>query len=78
MIKVCSHKAALVIEVDGDIHDLQQEEDAPPPPSGRWGRFRNEEVMKDLSAVVGKICRRIYAMNHLDKLICILITAKSQ
>jgi very-short-patch-repair endonuclease len=22
------HKAALVIEVDGDIHDLQQEEDA--------------------------------------------------
>jgi len=27
------HKAALVVEVDGDIHDLQQEEDAPPPPS---------------------------------------------
>jgi hypothetical protein len=27
------HKAALVIEVDGDIHDLQQEEDAPPPTS---------------------------------------------
>jgi very-short-patch-repair endonuclease len=24
------HKAALVIEVDGDIHDLQQEEDASP------------------------------------------------
>jgi very-short-patch-repair endonuclease len=54
------HKAALVIEVDGDIHDLQQEEDA------RWEkvlsetglkvvRFGNEEVMKDLSAVVGKI-----------------------
>ena len=27
------HKAGLVVEVDGDIHDLQQEEDAPPPPS---------------------------------------------
>ncbi len=24
------HKAALVVEVDGDIHDLQQEEDAAP------------------------------------------------
>src|SRR3990172_5602521 len=54
------HKAGLVIEVDGDIHDLQQEEDA------RRGkvlnemglrivRFRNEEVMKELSAVVEKI-----------------------
>ena len=35
------HKAALVIEVDGDIHDLQQEEDA-----------RRERA---LSAVVGRI-----------------------
>ncbi|MBI5951213.1 MAG: DUF559 domain-containing protein [Chloroflexi bacterium] len=26
------HKARLVIGVDGDIHDLQQEEDAPPLP----------------------------------------------
>jgi hypothetical protein len=24
------HKAALVLEVDGDIHDLQREEDATP------------------------------------------------
>jgi len=38
------HKAALVIEVDGDIHDLQQEEDA-----------RREKVVKDLSAVVAKL-----------------------
>src|SRR5512141_1278553 len=48
------HKAALVIEVDGDIHDLQQEED-----SGREKalsemglkivRFRNDEVLKNLS-----------------------------
>lgn len=31
------HKAALVIEVDGDVHDLQQEEDA-----------RREEVLSAL------------------------------
>ena len=54
------HKAPLVVEVDGDIHDLQQEDDA------RRGkvlremglvliRFRNDEVMKNLSAVVGRI-----------------------
>jgi len=54
------HKAALVIEVDGDIHDLQQEEDARREKvlremGLRVVRFRNEEVMKDLSAVVGKI-----------------------
>ena len=29
-------------------------------------RFENEEIMKNLSAVMGKIRRRIYAMNHLD------------
>jgi very-short-patch-repair endonuclease len=54
------HKAGLVIEVDGDIHDLQQEEDARREKVLReMGlkvvRFRNEEVMKKLSAVVGKI-----------------------
>ena len=54
------HNAALVIEVDGDIHDLQQEEDARREKvlsemGLRVVRFRNEEVMKDLSAVVGKI-----------------------
>ena len=54
------HKAALVIEVDGDIHDLQQEEDARREKvlremGLRIVRFRNEEVMKNLSAVVGKI-----------------------
>lgn len=57
------HKAALVIEVDGDIHDLQQEEDARREMvlreiGLRIVRFRNEEVMKNL--------------------ICILITEKSQ
>jgi leucyl-tRNA synthetase len=57
--------------VDGDIHDLQQEEDARREKvlsemGLRIVRFRNEEVMKNLSAVVGKIRRRIYVMNHLD------------
>ena len=65
------HKAALVIEVDGDIHDLQQEEDARREKvlremGLRIVRFRNEEVMKNLSAVVEKIRRRIYIMNHPD------------
>ena len=54
------HKAALVIEVDGDIHDLQQEEDARREKAlSEMGlqvvRFRNEEVMKNLSAVVGNV-----------------------
>lgn len=54
------HKAALVIEVDGDIHDLQQEEDARREKvlremGLRILRFGNEEVLKDLSMVMGKI-----------------------
>jgi len=54
------HKAALIIEVDGDIHDLQQEEDARREKilremGLRIVRFRNEEVVENLSAVVGKI-----------------------
>ena len=54
------HKAALVIEVDGDIHDLQQEEDARREKvlsemGLRVVRFGNEEVMKSVSAVVGKV-----------------------
>ncbi|MEK6750990.1 MAG: DUF559 domain-containing protein [Chloroflexota bacterium] len=53
------HKAALVVEVDGDIHDLQQEEDARREKvlsemGLRIVRFRNEEVERDLSTVVGK------------------------
>ena len=53
------HRAGLVVEVDGDVHDLQKEEDE------RWEkvlsalglrvvRFKNDEVMRDVSAVVGK------------------------
>ena len=47
-------------EVDGDVHDLQQEEDARPEKvlsalGLRVVRFRNEEVIRNLSAVVGRI-----------------------
>lgn len=54
------HKAALVVEVDGDIHDLQQEEDARREKALsdiglRIVRFRNEEVLESLSLVVKKI-----------------------
>ena len=51
------HKAALVVEIDGDIHDLQQEEDARREKVLRElgltiVRFRNEDVIKDLPAVL--------------------------
>ena len=54
------HKSALVVEVDGDVHDLQQGEDAMREKALsemglRVVRFRNDEVVRDLSAVVGKI-----------------------
>jgi leucyl-tRNA synthetase len=50
----------LVVEVDGDIHDLQKEEDARREKALsalglRVVRFRNDEVMRNLSTVVGKI-----------------------
>ncbi|MBE0683012.1 MAG: DUF559 domain-containing protein [Anaerolineales bacterium] len=50
----------MVLEVDGDIHDLQQEEDARREKvlremGLRVVRFGNEEVVKNLSAVVGKM-----------------------
>jgi len=54
------HRAGLVIEVDGDIHDLQKEEDERREKvlsalGLRIVRFGNDEIVKDLSAVVGKI-----------------------
>jgi very-short-patch-repair endonuclease len=50
----------LVVEVDGDIHDLQQEEDARREKvlyelGLMVVRFGNDEVVRNLSAVVGKI-----------------------
>jgi very-short-patch-repair endonuclease len=54
------HQAGLVIEVDGDIHDLQHEEDARREKvltdiGLRMIRFRNDEISKDLFAVVDSI-----------------------
>jgi len=65
------HKSALIVEVNGDIHDLQQNEDARREKALREiglriVRFRNDEVLRELSptlrygdatrsAVVGKI-----------------------
>lgn len=54
------HKAALVIELDGDIHDLQQKEDARREKALKdiglkIVRFRNDEILKNLSAVLEKI-----------------------
>lgn len=54
------HQAGLVVEVDGDIHDLQKEEDERREKvlsalGLRVVRFGNDEVGRDLSAVVGKI-----------------------
>ena len=54
------HKSALVVEVDGDIHDLQQEEDerrekALSELGLRVVRFKNDEVVRNLMVVVTKI-----------------------
>lgn len=55
------HQASLVVEIDGDIHDLQKEEDERRETVlsalglMRIVRFGNDEVVKSLSAVVGKI-----------------------
>lgn len=58
------HSAGLVIEVDGDIHDLQKEEDKRREMvltelGLKIVRFRNDEIVRNLSAVVGKITKLI-------------------
>ena len=52
--------AKLVVEVDGDVHDQQQEQDA--ERDARFAafgyhtlRFRNEEVLHDLPSVLARI-----------------------
>ncbi|MCB9986006.1 MAG: DUF559 domain-containing protein [Micavibrio sp.] len=62
------HKAGLVIEVDGDIHDLQKEEDERREKvlsalELMIVRFGNDEVGRNLSAVVGKI-RGLISINR--------------
>jgi len=54
------HQAGLVVEVDGDVHDLQKDEDERREKvlnelGLRVVRFGNDEVVRNLSAVVGKI-----------------------
>ncbi len=54
------HKAALVVEVDGDIHDLQQDEDERREKvlsalGLRIVRFGNDEAIGNLLSVVEKI-----------------------
>lgn len=54
------HKAKLVVEIDGDVHDLQKEEDERREEALfamglRVVRFRNDEIVRDVSAVVGRI-----------------------
>src|SRR5512145_698798 len=53
------HQANLVVEVDGDIHDLQQSEAARREKALReMGlkivRFKNDQVVNNLSTVLGK------------------------
>jgi very-short-patch-repair endonuclease len=61
------------VEADGDIHDLQQDEDARREKAWReMGlrivRFRNDEVVKNLSAVVGRIKEFILQHSHLPRI----------
>ena len=54
------HRVGLVVEVDGDVHDLQKEEDERREKvlsemGLRVVRFQNDEVVRELSVVVGKI-----------------------
>ena len=54
------HKAGSVVEVDGEVHDLQKEEDERRKKvlsalGVRVVRFWNDEAVSDLSAVVGRI-----------------------
>ena len=54
--------------MDGDIHDLQKDEDARREKALhemglRIVRFKNDEVVKNLSVVVGKIRELIYETN---------------
>jgi len=54
------HKLALVIELDGKIHDLQQDEDISwekvlSEMGLRIVRFKNDEIVQNLFVVVRKI-----------------------
>ena len=59
------HKAKLIVEIDGSIHsreDIKQKDDIKQKELESWGyftiRFTNEQVMKDLEAVVREITEK--------------------
>ena len=61
----------LVIDVDGDIHDLQKEEDERREKvlremGLRIVRFGNDEVMRSLSAVVRKIRETVGTLSSIS------------
>ena len=63
------HKAGLVIEVDGDVHDLQKEEDERREKmltemGLKIVRFGNDEVVRGLSAVVGMIKETVWFSHY--------------
>lgn len=56
------HEVGLVVEVDGDVHDQRREYDEQREEILRQReltilRFRNEEVLDDINAVVGRILK---------------------
>lgn len=60
IVEFYCHKAGLVVEVDGDVYDLQQEEDerrkkALMEMTLSIVRFGNDEVLRNVSVVVGKV-----------------------
>src|SRR5688572_12861172 len=64
------HSAALVVEVDGDIHDLQQKDDSRREKAlSDLGlmivRFRNDEVLNNLSTVTRMIKEQIDTADNL-------------
>ncbi|MFO0559605.1 MAG: endonuclease domain-containing protein [Polyangiales bacterium] len=63
--------ARLVIEVDGDVHDMQLEEDQRRSRSLedeglRVLRFRNDEVLRSLPWVIARICEEIHGAQTAD------------
>ena len=62
------HKAALVIELDGAVHDDNEQKESDTKRDQTLNelglqivRFKNEEVLKNLSQVVGKIKEMVLA-----------------
>ena len=53
------HKSALVVEIDGDIHNIQKEDTNREQALSELGlrvvHFRNDEILKSLSKVIEKI-----------------------